>query len=75
MSRCVLYTPKTFDVGLGNSTEYGIAVVRSRADDGSRGSARRILVDEWADVSQSSHVVIASTNNTGDVHVERKVSV
>ena len=67
----LLHTLKAIDVGLRNSIEYGVAVVQSCADDG----ARRILVDEWTDVSQSSHVIIASANNTEDVLVEVQVAV
>ena len=72
---------KVIDDRLRNFIEYikyGVAVVQFRADDGAHDSVRCILVNEWRDVSQSCHVVIASgasANNTIDVLVERQVAV
>ena len=60
-SWCVLHMPKAIDVRLRNSIEYGVAIVQSDADDGAcNRTVHRILVDEWADVCQSSHVVTHS---------------
>ena len=65
------HTLKEIDVELRNSVKYGVTVIQSRADDATRDSVRRILVNDWADVSQRSHVVISSANNTIDVLVEQ----
>ena len=71
----VPHTLKAIDVGFRNSIEYGVAIIQSRADDGARDSVRNILIDEWANVSQSSHGVIASANNNSDVLVNGQVAV
>ena len=66
---------KAIDVGLGIPIFYGVGVLPSHAVDGVRDCVYRILVDEWVDVSHSSHVVIASSKNAIDGLVERQVAV
>ena len=72
--QCVLEALKAIDVRLRNSIEYEVAAIQSRADDGARNSARRSLVNNCADVLQSSHMITTFVN-VSDVLVERHAAV
>ena len=60
-SQCILDAIESIHVGLRNCIEYRVAVIQSRADDGARNGVRHILIDDWADVSHSFHVVVSAT--------------
>ena len=59
MSQCILDALESIDVGLGNFIVHVVAVIPSHADNGTCDGVCCILVDDWVDVSQSSHALIA----------------
>ena len=73
--QCILDQLKFPYVLLRNTVEYGVTVVQPRPNDGAGDGVRGGLVNQWANVSQRTQVIVAGTDHGADVLVEREFAI